>query len=145
LGRLPLADIDLGQYLQVGQNNDVATNQLEALVNQITSSFLEEVFVNRSQRPGEKTQRLVLAIAILLIVTMLIVSALLVLSLSRQQPDTFPLPAGVMAFSVFATGAAVGVATGFLFGLPRARLVDQSMAPSETGGSDGVPARVGQH
>jgi hypothetical protein len=66
---------------------------------------------------GDKIQRGVLAVAIVLLVSMIVVAVLLALA-SRNGG------AGVTAFVLFAAAAAVGAGLGFLFGLPRARVAD---------------------
>jgi hypothetical protein len=77
---------------------------------------------------GDKIQRGVLIVAIVLLVAMIVVAVLL--GLFSHDGG-----AGVTSFVLFAAAAAVGAGLGFLFGLPRARVSDL------TGdGSSEVPA-----
>jgi hypothetical protein len=66
---------------------------------------------------GDKIQRGVLTVAIVLLVAMIVVAVLL--GLFSHQGG-----AGVTSFVLFAAAAAAGAGLGFLFGLPRARVSD---------------------
>jgi PASTA domain-containing protein len=77
---------------------------------------------------GDKIQRGVLAVAIVLLVAMVVVAVLL--GLFSHDGG-----AGVTVFVLFAAAAAVGAGLGFLFGLPRARVSDLT-----ADGSSEVPA-----
>ncbi|GIF22123.1 hypothetical protein BJ973_002449 [Actinoplanes tereljensis] len=75
----------------------------------------------RERGAGDKIQRGVLVIAISMLLGMIIVAVLL--SVSTRDGG-----AGVTAFLLFVAAAAVGAALGFMFGLPRARLAENSTA-----------------
>jgi hypothetical protein len=77
---------------------------------------------------GDKIQRGVLTVAIVLLVAMIVVAVLL--GLFSHEGG-----AGVTSFVLFASAAAVGAGLGFLFGLPRSRVSDLS-----ADGSTEVPA-----
>jgi hypothetical protein len=66
---------------------------------------------------GDKIQRGVTVLAVVLLVAMVVVSVLLALA-------THDGGAGVIAFLLFVAAAAIGAALGFLFGLPRSRVAD---------------------
>lgn len=71
------------------------------------------------RRAGDKIQRGVLAIAVVMLLGMITVS--IVLSATTDSGG-----AGVTAFVLFVAAAAVGTVLGFLFGLPRARVADST-------------------
>jgi hypothetical protein len=77
---------------------------------------------------GDKIQRGVLTVAIVLLVAMVIVGVLL--GLFSHDGG-----AGVTSFVLFASAAAIGAGLGFLFGLPRSRVSDLT-----ADGSTEVPA-----
>jgi len=66
---------------------------------------------------GDKIQRGVMIVAVVLLVSMIVVAILLATA-------THDGGAGVTSFVLFAAAAAIGAALGFLFGLPRARVAD---------------------
>ncbi|GIE98874.1 PASTA domain-containing protein [Paractinoplanes rishiriensis] len=70
-----------------------------------------------TRRAGDKIQRGVLAIAIVMLLAMIVVAIFL-------GSATGAAGAGVTAFLLFVAATAVGAVLGFLFGLPRARVAD---------------------
>ncbi|WP_433291093.1 PASTA domain-containing protein [Actinoplanes sp. CA-030573] len=74
------------------------------------------------RKAGDKIQRGVLAIAVVMLLGMITVSICLTVTTGSGG-------AGVTAFVLFVAAAAVGAVLGFLFGLPRAR-VAESAGPS---------------
>jgi hypothetical protein len=88
---------------------------------------------DREPQPGHKTQRLVGVVVTLLVVGMLLVSTFLVQSIPPSAGAGAARAAGVVLFVLFGAAAAVGAAAGFLFGLPRSRVVDMT-----TGGQAGA-------
>ena len=85
------------------------------------------------RRPGQKTQRLVAFVVILLVAGILLVSISLVQSIPSSAGAGAARAAGVVVFVLSGAAGAVGAATGFLFGLPRSRIVDAT-----TGGQAGA-------
>jgi len=79
------------------------------------------------RKAGDKIQRGVLAIAVVMLLAMIVVSIILTVT-------THDGGAGVTAFLLFVAAAAVGAVLGFLFGLPRARVSDLpgSATPTST-------------
>ena len=69
------------------------------------------------RRAGDKIQRGVLAIAVVMLLSMIVVSIILTVT-------THDGGAGITVFLLFVAAAAVGAILGFLFGLPRARVSD---------------------
>ena len=86
-----------------------------------------------TMRPGQKTQRLVGVIVTLLVAGILLVSIFLVQSIPPSAGAGAASAAGVVVFVLFCAAGAVGAAAGFLFGLPRSRVVDMT-----TGGQAGA-------
>ncbi len=83
--------------------------------------------------PGQKTQRLVGFVVVLLLAGILLVSIFLVQSIPPSAGAGVARAAGVVVFVLFCAAGAVGAAAGFLFGLPRSRVVDMT-----TGGLSGA-------
>jgi hypothetical protein len=78
------------------------------------------------RKAGDKIQRGVLAVAVVLLIAMIVVAILLAMT-------TRDGGAGLTSFVLFVAAGAVGAALGFLFGLPRARVSDltgDSSAPT---------------
>lgn len=71
------------------------------------------------RKAGDKIQRGVLTVALILLVAMVAVAVTLTVT-TREGG------AGVTAFVLFAAAAAVGAAFGFLFGMPRARAAESA-------------------
>jgi hypothetical protein len=86
-----------------------------------------------TMRPGQKTQRLVGVVVTLLVAGILLVSIFLVQSIPPSAGAGAASAAGVVVFVLFGAAGAVGAAAGFLFGLPRSRVVDMT-----TGGLPGA-------
>jgi hypothetical protein len=82
---------------------------------------------------GDKIQRGVLIVAIVLLVAMVVVAVLLGLT-------THEGGAGVTSFVLFAAAAAAGAGLGFLFGLPRARVSDLTGDSGTPGATTPAPA-----
>jgi hypothetical protein len=70
-----------------------------------------------SRKAGDKIQRGVLIVGVVLLTAMIVVSVML-------AAFTHDGGAGVTAFLLFVAAAAVGALLGFLFGMPRARMAD---------------------
>src|SRR4051794_23718762 len=77
----------------------------------------------RDRKVGDKIQRGVLLVAVSMLLAMLVTAILLSLSVADGG-------AGIAAFALFVAAAAVGAALGFLFGLPRARVAEESASTS---------------
>jgi len=86
-----------------------------------------------ARKAGDKIQRGVMIVAIVLLVSMIVVAILLAMA-------TRDGGAGVTSFVLFAAAGAVGAALGFLFGLPRARVSD--LAGDGTTGTTEAPVPV---
>jgi len=84
-----------------------------------------------TRRAGDKIQRGVMAIAIVMLLAMTVVSAVL-------GSATDSAGAGLTAYLLFVAAAAVGAVLGFLFGLPRARVADLT-----SGGDTGTDPATG--
>ena len=84
-------------------------------------------------RPGQKTQRLVAFVVILLVAGILLVGIFLARSIPPSAGAGAARAAGVVVILLFGAAGAVGAAAGFLFGLPRSRVVDMT-----TGGQTGA-------
>ncbi|WP_203819103.1 PASTA domain-containing protein [Paractinoplanes ferrugineus] len=77
----------------------------------------------RDRRVGDQIQRGVLVIAIAMLLAAVVVAILL-------TATTHSGGAGLTAFALFVAAAAIGAAMGFVFGLPRARVADESTTTS---------------
>jgi len=78
---------------------------------------------NSARGAGGKTQIIVWTGALVLTVAMIIISCLMAFSGSADKVPQVGV--GLTAFLVYTGAIAVGAFLGFLFGLPRARVVDQ--------------------
>ena len=90
-------------------------------------------------RPGQKTQRLVAFVVILLVAGIFLVSISLVQSIPPSAGAGVARAAGVVVFLLFGAAGAVGAAAGFLFGLPRSRVVDMTTTGGQTGAASNPP------
>jgi hypothetical protein len=83
------------------------------------------------RRAGQKTQRGVTIVTVVLLLGMLAISYLLAQG-APEEGGGRGIGIGITAYLLFAASGMVGSGFGFLFGLPRARFADQ-FAPTRTG------------
>lgn len=93
-----------------------------------------------TMRPGQKTQRLVGVVVTLLVAGILLVSIFLVQSIPPSAGAGAASAAGVVVFVLFCAAGAVGAAAGFLFGLPRSRVVDMTTGAQPGAASNPPPS-----
>jgi hypothetical protein len=95
-----------------------------------------EIIDTKPTQPGHKTQRLVGFAVALLVVGILLVSIFLAQSIPPSAGPGAARAAGVVVFVLFCAAGAVGAAAGFLFGLPRSRVVDMTTGTQSGAGSN---------